>query len=206
LVLNVGDSAPDFELADTDLKMRKLSEFLDKIVVLSFIVAASSPVCETELCTFRDSWNDISNLGALVVAISNDGPFANKAFAEKNNFVFAILGDYNSKTIKDYDILVPDLLHLKDYNFAKRSVFIIDINGIILYKWISEAPLKEPNYQEIIDFLKKENKFYSISAKMSFLLTEFPSFVFRFFISPSLCDMTDTSIFIDSKHTQQHPI
>jgi len=42
MVLNVGDSAPDFELADTDLKMRKLSEFLDKKVVLSFIVAASS--------------------------------------------------------------------------------------------------------------------------------------------------------------------
>ena len=157
MVLNVGDSAPDFELADPDLKMRTLKEFLDKKLVLSFIVAASSPVCETELCTFRDSWNEISNLGAQVVAISNDGPFANKAFAEKNNFSFPILGDYNSKTIRDYDILAPDLLHLKDYNFAKRSVFIIDKNGIILYKWISEDPLKEPNYQEIIDFLKKEN-------------------------------------------------
>ena len=53
MVLNVGDSAPDFELADTDLKMRKLNEFLDKKVVLSFIVAASSPVCETELCTLE---------------------------------------------------------------------------------------------------------------------------------------------------------
>ena len=52
---------------------------------------------------------------------------------------------------------MPDLLHLKDYNFAKRSVFIIDENGIILYKWVSEDPLKEPNYQEIIDFLKKGN-------------------------------------------------
>jgi len=157
MVLNVGDSAPDFELADTDLKMRMLSEFLDKKVVLSFIVAASSPVCETELCTFRDSWNDISNLGAHVVAISNDGPFAYMAFADKNNFDYPILGDYNSKTIKEYDILVPDLLHLKDYKNAKRSEFIIDKNGIIIYKWISEDPLKEPNYQEIIDFLKIGN-------------------------------------------------
>ena len=157
MALNVGDSAPDFELADPDLKMRTLSEFLDKKLVLSFIVAASSPVCETELCTFRDSWNEISNLGAQVVAISNDGPFANKAFAEKNNFNFPILSDYNSKTIRDYDILAPDLLHLKDYNFAKRSVFIIDENGTIVYKWVSEDPLKEPNYQEVMDFLKKGN-------------------------------------------------
>ena len=32
-----------------------------------FIVAASSPVCEVELCTFRDSWQKISDLGAKVV-------------------------------------------------------------------------------------------------------------------------------------------
>ncbi|SVD27787.1 uncharacterized protein METZ01_LOCUS380641, partial [marine metagenome] len=47
MVLNTGDTAPDFELADTDLKMRTLNEFRTKKVVLSFIVAASSPVCET---------------------------------------------------------------------------------------------------------------------------------------------------------------
>ena len=157
MVLNTGDTAPDFELADTDLKMRTLNEFRAKKVVLSFIVAASSPVCETELCTFRDSWEEISNLGAQVIAISNDGPFANKAFAEKNNFNFPILSDYNSKAIRDYDILSPDLLHLKDYNFAKRSVFIIDENGTVVYRWVSEDPLKEPNYKEIIDFLKKGN-------------------------------------------------
>jgi len=81
MVLNVGDSAPDFELTDPDMKMRTLDEFKGNKIVLSFIVAASSPVCEAELCTFRDSWNDISNLGAQVLAISNDGPFANKAFA-----------------------------------------------------------------------------------------------------------------------------
>ena len=53
---NIGDIAPDFELPDTDLKLRTLEEFKGKKIVLSFIVAASSPICKTELCTFRDSW------------------------------------------------------------------------------------------------------------------------------------------------------
>ena len=79
--LNIGDVAPDFELPDTELKMRTLDEFKGKKIVLSFIVAASSPVCEVELCTLRDSWQEISDLGAQIVAISNDGPFANKTFA-----------------------------------------------------------------------------------------------------------------------------
>ena len=82
-MVDIGDQAPDFELVDTELKFRKLEEFKGKKVVISFFVAASSPVCEVELCTFRDSWDQISELGAQVIAISNDGPFSNKAFAEK---------------------------------------------------------------------------------------------------------------------------
>ena len=154
MALYVGDLAPNFELPDTELKMRTLEEFKGKKIVLSFIVAASSPVCEVELCTFRDSWKEISDMGAQINSISNDGPFANKAFAEKHNFNFPLLGDYTSKTIKDYDILLKDLLHIKDYNAAKRSVFISMEDGKIGYKWVSEDPLKEPNYQEIKDFLK----------------------------------------------------
>ncbi|MFB5620519.1 MAG: redoxin domain-containing protein [Nitrosopumilus sp.] len=154
MALNVGDIAPNFELADTELKMRTLDEFKGGKIVLSFIVAASSPVCEVELCTFRDSWKEISDMGAKVIAISNDGPFANKAFVEKHNFNFPLLSDYTSKTIRDYDVLMPDLLHIKDYNAAKRSVFIINEDGKIGYKWVSEDPLKEPNYEEIKKFLK----------------------------------------------------
>ena len=64
--LEIGDIAPDFELPDTELKMRTLDEFKGEKIVLSFIVAASSPVCEVELCTFRDSWKEISELGVNV--------------------------------------------------------------------------------------------------------------------------------------------
>src|SRR3990172_1396167 len=118
MTLNVGDQAPNFELVDTELKMRTLDEFKGKKIILSFFVAASSPVCETEMCTFRD---------------------------------------YKSKTIRDYDVLMPHLLHVKDYDAAKRSIFIVDEKGEIVYKWVSDNPLVEPNYQEIKDFLSTRN-------------------------------------------------
>ncbi len=153
-MVEVGEKAPEFELVDPDLKMRKLEEFKGKKVVLSFFVAASSPICETEMCTFRDSREQISDYGAQVIAISNDGPFANKAFAEKHNLTFPVLGDYNSKTIREYGVLMPDLLHVKDYNAAKRSVFIVNEDGKIGYKWVSEDPLVEPNYNEVKEYLK----------------------------------------------------
>ena len=152
--LNVGDVAPGFELPDIELKLRSLDEFRDKNIVLTFIVAASSPVCQVELCTLRDSWKEISDMGAQIVAVSNDGPFANKAFAEKNNFNFPLLADYTSSTIKNYGVLMPDLLHIKGYNAAKRSVFVIMKDGTVGYKWVSEDPLKEPDYEEIKNFLR----------------------------------------------------
>jgi len=154
-MVNVGEKAPQFTLVDTDMKMRTLDEFKGKRVVLSFFVAASSPVCTKEMCTFRDQWSEISKLGAQIIGVSNDGPFANKAFAEAHHLNFPILGDYKSQTIRDYGVLMRDLLHVKGYDAAKRSVFIVDENGKIVFKWVSDNPLIEPNYQEITDFLKK---------------------------------------------------
>ena len=153
-MVEVGERAPGFEIPDTELKMRTLQEFAGKKVIISFFVAASSPVCETELCTFRDSQSELASMGAQVVAVSNDGPFANKAFAEKNGIQFPVLADYASKAIRDYGVLMPDLLHIKGYNAAKRSVFVVMEDGTVGYKWVSDDPLKEPDYGKIRDFVK----------------------------------------------------
>ncbi len=153
-MVEVGQKAPGFEIPDTELKMRTLQEFAGKKVIVSFFVAASSPVCETELCAFRDSQSELASMGAQVVAISNDGPFANKAFAEKNGIEFPVLADYASKAIRDYGVLMPDLLHIKGYNAAKRSVFVVMEDGTVGYKWVSDDPLKEPDYGKIRDFVK----------------------------------------------------
>jgi peroxiredoxin len=50
---------------------------------------------------------------------------------------------------------MKNLASLKDYDAAKRSVFILDENGRIIYRWVSDSPLIEPNYEEIKGVLKK---------------------------------------------------
>ena len=153
---NKGDNAPDFELPDINMKMYKLRDFQKKKVVLVFFPAAESPVCTAEMCTFRDSLNELNDYGAQVVGVSIDGPFANKIFTENRHLNFPLLSDYKRETIQRYGIVMKDLGTLKDYNAAKRSVFIIDENGIVQYRWISDNPLIEPNYNEIKDELKKK--------------------------------------------------
>jgi peroxiredoxin len=154
--IEIGMEAPDFELPDIDMKTHKLSDYRGKKLVLAFFPAAESPVCTLEMCNFRDSLKDLMEIGARVIGISVDGPFANKIFSQNRQLNFPLLSDYKRETISRYGIVMKDLGKLKDYNAAKRAIFIIDTNGIILYKWISDNPLVEPNYEDIRLRLRKE--------------------------------------------------
>lgn len=159
-MVNVGDKAPDFQLLDTDLKRRSLSEILSKgrYVVLAFFPAAFTSVCTKEMCAFRDRMARLNSLDAEVVGISVDSPFALKAFKEANMLNFTLLSDYNREVIERYNIVLPDLLGLGLKGLAKRAIFIIDPKGTVVYKWVSEDPRVEPDYEEvekILEGLKK---------------------------------------------------
>jgi peroxiredoxin len=141
---------PDFQLFDQNKVTRSLKDFSGQKVVLAFFPGAFTSVCTKEMCAFRDSMKPMMELGAQVVAVSVNDPFTNKAFAEANQLPFTILSDYQRETIRAYGVFHEDFAGLKGYTVAKRSVFILDQHGNLQYKWVSEDPGKEPNYEEII--------------------------------------------------------
>lgn len=153
--IKVGDKAPDFTLPDTELNQRSLKEFRGKKVVLAFFVGAFTSVCTKEMCAFRDSMARLIDLKAQVIGISVNDPFSNKAFAEKNRLTFPILSDYNREVIKKYGVETSDFGGLKGYMVAKRSIFIVDINGVVRYMWTTEDPTIEPYYKEVENTLEK---------------------------------------------------
>jgi peroxiredoxin len=145
----VGVKAPDFTLPDTDRKPRRLSEFFGRKLVLAFFPSAFTSVCTREMCAFRDSMTKLDQMKAQVVGVSVNDPWSNKGFAERNLLTFPLLSDYNRDTIRLYGIELRDFAGLKGYSVAKRSVFVIDKNGVVRYRWISEDPGVEPNYAEV---------------------------------------------------------
>jgi glutaredoxin-dependent peroxiredoxin len=145
----VGEKAPDFTLSDTDMKPRTLKEFQGQKVVLAFFVGAFTSVCTKEMCTFRDNMARLIDLKAQVVGISVNDPFSNKAFAEKNRLTFPILSDINREVIRSYNLEMPDFVGLKGYSVAKRSIFVLDRNGVVRYTWVTEDPSVEPNYERV---------------------------------------------------------
>ncbi len=149
-VVKIGDRTPDFTLPDTEKKLRGLKEFVgDKKVILAFYPGTFTSVCTKEMCTFRDSMARLNGLNARVVGISVDGPFANKEFAEKNFIEFPLLSDYKRGVVNLYGITTKDFAGLKGYDAAKRSIFVLDNLGHVIYAWVSENLGVEPDYAEI---------------------------------------------------------
>jgi len=153
LSIEVGQRLPDFELRDQDKKLRALKDFLGRKTVLAFFPGAFTSDCTKEMCTFRDSMQALHSLKAQVVGISVNDPWTNRAFAEANKLQFPILCDYTREVVRKFNVFHDDFGGLKGYTVAKRSVFVLDAKGVLRYRWVSEDPGKQPNYDEVKDVL-----------------------------------------------------
>ena len=152
--IKVGDKALDFELPSTVGEKVKLSDQLKEgPVVLVFYPLDWSPVCTKELCTLQDGFTEFEELGAKVLAISVDSIFSHHAWAEKLGVTFPLLSDFNREVIRLYGVVHEEILGLK--GIAKRSVFILDREGTVKYRWVSEDPAQLPNMEEVRENLKK---------------------------------------------------
>jgi len=92
-------------------------------------------------------------------------PFSNKILAVKNRLPFPILSDYKREVLETYGLQVPDFAGRQGqfvaccwgsgcYPIAKRAIFILDENGIVRSKWVSDNPDDEPSYEEIRKILE----------------------------------------------------
>jgi glutaredoxin-dependent peroxiredoxin len=144
----IGSKAPDFTLMNQDRQPVTLSAALKNgPVVLAFFPAAFSSVCTTEMCTFRDSIAALNVSQGQVIGVSTDTFFALKAWADQQRLNFPLLSDYNKDVIKQYDVVNPDMIGLK--NIAKRAVFVIGPDGVIRHKQVLDDARNEPDYDKV---------------------------------------------------------
>ncbi|MGI0091519.1 MAG: peroxiredoxin [Nitrososphaerales archaeon] len=148
-MVEVGQNAPDVELVDSERKPAKISDYRGKPTVLLFYPGAFTGVCTKEMCNMRDNLSKYNQLGVSVVGISVDGPFANNAFKSANNINFPLLSDYNREAVKTYGNFHENFAGIKGYTASKRAVYVLDKDGTVRYKWVSENPGVEPDYATI---------------------------------------------------------
>jgi len=95
---------------------------------------------------------EFTAIKARVLGINVDSPYAQKAWVQQLNLNFPLLSDFNKEMSKAYGVLYEDLGGLR--GVAKRSAFVLDREGIIRYKWVSEDPKKLPDLEAIKKVLR----------------------------------------------------
>jgi len=101
--LNVGDTAPDFELLDDEGKPVKLSDFRGKKVVLYFYPADFTSGCELQACKFRDGYPQIQDKNAIVLGVSPDTVDSHRKFRAAHGLPFRLLVDRDFKVARLYN-------------------------------------------------------------------------------------------------------
>ena len=95
--IQAGDTAPDFTLVtmtETGPELFTLTDALkESKVVLLFVPMAFTSVCTDQFCDVSQGLSAYTDLGAKVIGISGDSPFAQSACAEKEGISIPLLSD-----------------------------------------------------------------------------------------------------------------
>jgi peroxiredoxin len=161
MAINIGDTAPDFTLVTKGAEGPQLVRLSDLVgrsnIVLLFVPMAFTGVCTTEFCSVSAGIGEYEALDAKVLGISGDNPFAQAAWAEKEGISIPLLSDYEHEVAKAYGVAYDQFLpeaNLIMGGVAKRSVFVIDRQGVVRHKEVLGHPKDLPDFDAVKSALK----------------------------------------------------
>jgi thioredoxin-dependent peroxiredoxin len=149
--VGTGDRAPDFTLKGTGGRSYSLAEYRGKPVVLVFYPGDDTPVCTKQLNSYNNDLEEFTQVGAQVLAISAQDLASHEKFSSKHNFQFPLLADTDKAVAALYGTLGP-------LGFPRRSVFVIDGEGIVRYAHRAIAGLTFRPVSELIEAVKSASR------------------------------------------------
>lgn len=153
MAIKIGQTAPSFELYDTEKKKLSLEDFKDKNVLLLFFPLAFTSVCTKELCSVRDNIAHYNNVNAQVLGISVDSLFTLNKFKEEQNLNFPLLSDFNKEVSTLYQSIYP-VFGFDMKGVSKRAAFVIDKQKTIRYAEVLDNAGELPDFSAINETLR----------------------------------------------------
>src|SRR5215218_560099 len=136
-ILPAGTTALDFELSAGPDQTVSLSQFRSRPIVLAFYPADWSPVCGDQLAVYNEILEDFQDHRAQLLAVSVDGMWCHKAYADARRLKFPLLSDFEPKgaVSRKYGV------YQQDEGTSQRALFVIDGDGIIRWSYLSPVDL-----------------------------------------------------------------
>jgi len=150
MALKVGDTAPHFSGIDSNGNAFDTQDYFGKKwLVVYFYPKDDTPGCTTQACSFRDAYQDFTDLGAEVIGVSSDGVTSHVKFQSKFNLPFILLAD-TKKTIRRLFGVPNDLLGFVE----GRATYVIGLDQKVHY--IFDSISGSGHMERALAFLKKK--------------------------------------------------
>jgi thioredoxin-dependent peroxiredoxin len=146
--IEVGDSAPDFELPGTGGRTVQLADFRGRWLVLAFYPGDFTPVCTRQFCSYRDAADRLDELDAEVLGVSPQTLDSHERFRAKHGLTVPLLADPERDMIRAYGVLGPG-------GMVRRSIFIVDPQGIVRYRQVALLGLRYQDVDELKQSLQR---------------------------------------------------
>jgi len=146
--LKPGDKLPHFILNDETHHPVDISSVTGKYLVLYFYPKDDTPGCTKEACSFRDSFGDLVDAGAVVYGVSSDSPDSHANFKKKYKLPFSLLSDTSGELRKLLGV-PTNLFGL----LPGRVTYIFNPEGYLVYVFDSQFS-PEKHVQEALRIIK----------------------------------------------------
>ncbi len=150
--LKVGDMTPNFTLIDENGIEFTSSDYYNKQpLVIFFYPRDNSPVCTTEVCSFRDSFEDFKDLNAKIVGISRDNIMTHRDFSSKYKLPYSLLSDHSGRIHNLFGVS-KGFLGLN----PERVTFISNKKGRIIYIFKKRSQAEKHTSEALLALKKNE--------------------------------------------------
>lgn len=148
MALSIGDKIPSFKAVDTNGALFDSDTIVGKKpVVIYFYPKDNTRVCTEQACSFRDQYEEFTELGADVIGVSGDSAQSHQKFASRYKLPFTLLSDSDKKLRKLFGV-PNDLLGL----IPGRVTYVADKEGIV--QLIFNSMSGKIHIEKALQFLK----------------------------------------------------
>ena len=132
--IDIGKKIKDIAITTTDNK-NKMSDYLNKNLILYFYPRDMTPGCTTESIEFNENISKIKRAGWNVVGVSRDTIKSHLKFIDKYSFKFPLISDEDEKVCNMFDVIKEKSLYGRKYMGIDRSTFLISTDLKIISLW-----------------------------------------------------------------------
>ena len=132
--IDIGKKIKDITVTTTDNK-NKLSDYLNKNLILYFYPRDMTPGCTTESIEFNENISKIKRAGWNVVGVSRDTIKSHLKFIDKHSFKFPLISDEDEKVCNMFNVIKEKSLYGRKYMGIDRSTFLISTDLKIISLW-----------------------------------------------------------------------